>query len=92
MRARWIIAAILVIPPAGSLSAQQSHLDTRYQIEQMAATFADHYNKQDAAALASMFTKDALRGSLDGTAINAGPQAIEESFKTQFKTGLAILS
>jgi hypothetical protein len=45
MRARWIIAAILVIPPAGSLSAQQSHLDTRYQIEQMAATFADHYNK-----------------------------------------------
>jgi hypothetical protein len=36
-----------------------------------------------------MFTKDALRGSLDGTSINAGPQAIEESFKTQFKTGLA---
>jgi hypothetical protein len=49
MRARWIISAILVILPAGSPSAQQSHLDTRYQIEQTAATFADHYNKQDAA-------------------------------------------
>ena len=89
MRARWIISAILVILPAGSPSAQQSHLDTRYQIEQMAATFAEHYNKQDAAALASMFTKDALRVSSDGTAVSAGPQAIEESFNTQFKAGLA---
>jgi hypothetical protein len=57
MRARWLISAILVILLAGSLSAQQSHLETDYQIEQMAATFADHNNKQDAAALASMFTK-----------------------------------
>jgi uncharacterized protein (TIGR02246 family) len=89
MRALWIISAILVILPAGSPSAQQSHLDTRYQIEQMAATFAEHYNKQDAAALASMFTKDALRVSSDGTAVSAGAQAIEESFNTQFKAGLA---
>ena len=89
MRALWIISAILVILPAGSPSAQQSHLDTRYQIEQMAATFTEHYNKQDAAALASMFTKDALRVSSDGTAVSAGPQAIEESFNTQFKAGLA---
>jgi lipoprotein-anchoring transpeptidase ErfK/SrfK len=71
MRARWIVSAILVILPAGSPSAQQSHLDTRYQIEQMAATFTEHYNKQDAAALASMFTKDALRVSSDGTAVTA---------------------
>ena len=89
MRARWLISTILVILPAASVSAQQSHLDTHYQIEQMAATFADHYNKQDAAALASMFTKDALQVSSDGTAVSAGPQAIEDSFKTQFKTGLA---
>jgi uncharacterized protein (TIGR02246 family) len=89
MRALWIISAILVILPAGSPSAQQSHLDTRYQIEQMAATFAEHYNKQDAAALASMFTKDALRVSSDGTAVSAGAQGIEESFNTQFKAGLA---
>jgi hypothetical protein len=36
-----------------------------------------------------MFTKDALRVSSDGTAVSAGPQAIEDTFKTQFKTGLA---
>jgi uncharacterized protein (TIGR02246 family) len=88
MRARWIVSAILLILPAGSPSAQQSHLDTRSQIEQMTAKFCAHYNNQDAAALASMFTKDAVRVSSDGTAISAGPQAIEESFNTQFKTGL----
>ena len=60
-----------------------------YQIEQMAATFADNYNKQDAAALTSMFTKDARHVSSDGTAVSAGPQAIEDSFKTLFKTGLS---
>jgi uncharacterized protein (TIGR02246 family) len=89
MRAHWIVSAILVIIPAGAPSAQQSHLDTRYQIEQMTATFTNHYNKQGGAALASMFTKDALRVSSDGTAVSAGPQAIEESFNTQFKTGFA---
>ena len=83
MRAHWIVSAILLILPAGSPSAQQSHLDTRSQIEQMTAKFCDHYNNQDTAALASMFTKDAVRVSSDGTAISAGPQAIEESFNTQ---------
>ncbi len=89
MRVRWIISAILAIVPTASLSAQQSHLDTRYQIEQMIGTFIDHYNKQDAAALASMFTKDAVRVSSDGAAVSAGPLAIEDSFNTEFKTGLA---
>jgi hypothetical protein len=36
-----------------------------------------------------MFTKDALQVSSDGTAVSAGPQAIEDSFKTQFKPGLS---
>jgi hypothetical protein len=89
VRARWLVSTILVILPAGAPSAQQSHLDTHYQIEQMAAIFADHYNKQDAAALASMFTKDARQVSSDGTTVSAGPQAIEDSFKTQFKPGLS---
>jgi lipoprotein-anchoring transpeptidase ErfK/SrfK len=34
MRLRWIIWAILAIVPAASSSAQQSHLDSRQQIEQ----------------------------------------------------------
>jgi uncharacterized protein (TIGR02246 family) len=87
MRAHWVVATAVAILSVGSPSAQQSHLDIRSQIEQMTATFTDHYNKQDAVALASMFTQDALRVSSDGTAVSAGPQAIEGSFNTQFKTG-----
>jgi hypothetical protein len=42
----------------------------------MAATFADNYNKQDAAALASMFTKDALQVSSDGlTGVTPGGES-----------------
>jgi uncharacterized protein (TIGR02246 family) len=51
------------------------------------ATFTERYNKQDAAAIASMFTKDAVRVSSAATAVSAGPQAIEETFKTQFAAG-----
>src|SRR5271169_4450647 len=86
MRARWIISAILAIVPTASF-AQQSHLDTRHQIEQMVATFSERFNKQDAAAIASMFTKDAARVASAATAISTGPQGIEEAFKTQFELG-----
>ena len=87
MRARWIVAVILGIVPAAPASAQQSHLDTRRQIEQLAATFSERYNKQDAGAIASMFTKDAVRVTSGNSAPSVGPQAIEKTFKTQFETG-----
>jgi uncharacterized protein (TIGR02246 family) len=87
MCSRWIIAVILAIVPLASASAQQSHLDTRRQIEQLAATFRERYNKQDAGAIASMFTKDAVRVTSGVSAASVGPQAIEETFKTQFKSG-----
>jgi len=87
MRSRWIIAVILAIVPSASASAQQSHLDTRRQIEQLAATFSERYNKQDAGAIASMFTKDAVRVTSGVSAASVGPQAIEETFKTLFKSG-----
>jgi hypothetical protein len=75
------------IVPLASASAQQSHLDTRRQIEQLAATFSERYNKQDGGAIASMFTKDAVRVTSGVSAASVGPQAIEETFKTQFKSG-----
>jgi uncharacterized protein (TIGR02246 family) len=87
MRARWIVAVILGVVPAASASAQQSHLDTRRQIEQLAATFSERYNKQDAGAIAGMFTKDAVRVTSGSSAPSIGPQAIEKAFKTQFETG-----
>ena len=61
MYPRWIFAVILGTFPTAAASAQQSHLDMRRQIEQLAATFSERYNKQDAGALANMFTKDAVR-------------------------------
>ncbi len=89
MRSCWIVSAILAIAPAAASFAQQSHLDTRQQIEQMVATFAERYNKQDVAAIASMFTTDAVRVSSAASAVGAGPQAIEEIFKTQFAIGFS---
>ena len=87
MHSRWIFAVILGIVPAASASAQQSHLDTRRQIEQLAATFSERYNKQDAGAIASMFTKDAVRVTSGSSGPSIGPQAIEKTFKTQFESG-----
>ena len=87
MRSRWVVAVIVGIVPAASASAQQSHLDTRRQIEQLAATFSERYNKQDAGAIASMFTKDAVRVTSGVSAPAVGPQAIEKTFKTQFESG-----
>ena len=87
MRSHWIVAAILTVFPAASSFAQQSPLDMRKQVEQMTATFSERYNKQDAAALATMFVKDAVRVSSTDGAASTGPQAIAESFKTQFKLG-----
>jgi lipoprotein-anchoring transpeptidase ErfK/SrfK len=53
----------------------------------MVATFTQYYDKQDTAAIATMFTKDAVQISSDISAANSGPQAIEEFFKNQFKSG-----
>ena len=86
MDRRWIFAVILGTFPAAA-SAQQSHLDMRRQIEQLAAIFSERYNKQDAGALANLFTKDAVRVTSGNSAPSVGPQAIEKTFKTQFESG-----
>ena len=49
--------------------------DMRRQIEQLAATFSERYNKQDAGALANMFTKDAVRVTSGVSAPSVGRQA-----------------
>jgi lipoprotein-anchoring transpeptidase ErfK/SrfK/ketosteroid isomerase-like protein len=87
MRLHWIVAAILAVAPAAPSFAQQPQPDMRKQAEQMTATFSERYNKQDTAAIAGMFTKDAVRVSSADGATSTGPQAIAESFKTQFKLG-----
>ena len=82
----FVVVLSIVYSASATATAQQSHLDTRGQIEQLAATFTDRYNKQDAGAIASMFTKDAVRVTSDSAA-SVGPRSIEESLETQFKIG-----
>jgi uncharacterized protein (TIGR02246 family) len=84
MRSRlFVLATSAVLAPAASAVAQQPEL--RQQIEQMVATFTEHYNKQDAAGIGIIFTKDAVRVSSAAPAV--GPHAIEEIFKAQFNAG-----
>src|ERR1700746_2726555 len=86
MRTGLILVVVLSVVYSASATAQQSDLDTRGQIEQLAATFSEHYNKQDAAAIASMFTKDAVRVTSESAA-SVGPRSIEETLIAQFETG-----
>jgi ketosteroid isomerase-like protein len=92
MRSRWIVAVILGIVPAASASAQQSHLDTRRQIEQLAATFRERYNKQDASAVASMFTKDAVRVTSGISGPSIGRQATRRPSKQSLRAAFVILT
>src|ERR1700719_3894644 len=85
MRSRWVFLAIPVIALAVPASAQQVDQNIRQQIEQVAAQFAEHFNKQD--AIASMFTKDGVLVSSAATAVKTGPQAITENYENLFKTG-----
>ena len=89
MRSRWIIAAILLVFSSTSPSAQQSHVDTRQQIDQMALKFNEHYNNGDAAAIARMFTNDAMRVSPELNGVSTGSQAIKESLQTQLNSGFS---
>jgi hypothetical protein len=92
MRARWIVAAILGVVPAASASAQQSHLDTRRQIEHLAATFSERYNKQDAGAIAGMFTKDAVRVTSGSSAPSIGPKRSRRLLEHSLRPAFAILT
>jgi uncharacterized protein (TIGR02246 family) len=85
MRSRQFVLAISAAVAPSVVLAQQPEVHTRQQIEQMVVTFTERYNKQDAAGIATMFTKDAVRVSSAAPAV--GPQAIEEIFKAQFKAG-----
>src|SRR5436190_14580303 len=87
MRLYSVIAAILVIVSSAPTSAQESHLDDRERIEQMAKRYSEYYNNQDAAAVASLFSKDGVRVS---PGVNAeGPDAIEDTLTTEFKLGFS---
>ena len=92
MHPRWIFAVILGTFPAAAASAQQSHLDMRRQIEQLAATFSERYNKQDAGAIANMFTKDAVRVTSGNSAPSVGLKRSRRSSKHSSRSAFVILT
>src|SRR4029077_1217692 len=92
MHPRWIFAVILGTFPAAAASAQQSHLDMRRQIEQLAATFSERYNKQDAGALANLFTKDAVRVTSGNSAPALARKRSRRPSKHSSRAAFVILS
>jgi hypothetical protein len=65
MRHVWklaAVAALALITSATSASAQGVDQNTRQQIERIVATYVENFNKQDAAGIASLYTKDGVPG------------------------------
>jgi uncharacterized protein (TIGR02246 family) len=88
MRSCWIISAIAAIGLVVSASAQQLDQGTRQQIERLVATYAENFNKQDAAGIAGLYTKDGVLVSSAAKAVKSGPQEIEQSYQGAFKSGM----
>ena len=88
MRSPWVASAIAVICFTMGASAQPVDQGTRQQIERLVATYAESFNKQDAAGIAGLYTKDGVLVSSAGKAVKTGPQEIEQSYQSAFKSGM----
>jgi uncharacterized protein (TIGR02246 family) len=88
MLSPWIISAILVIGLAPPTFAQQVDPDTRQQVERLAATYAECFNKQDAAGIASLYARDGVLVSRAAKAVKTGAQEIEQTYQSVFKSGM----
>jgi uncharacterized protein (TIGR02246 family) len=84
----WLIAAIFAASLGLSASAQQADQGMRQQIERLVATYADNFNKHDAAGIASLYAKDGMLVSSAAKIVKDGPQEIEQSYQNLFKTGM----
>ena len=69
-------------------SAKSVDPAVRKAVEGISAAYAAHFNKQDAVALAELFTKDGvlIAQSPEGL-VNSGTQAIVQRYKSLFKSG-----
>jgi uncharacterized protein (TIGR02246 family) len=89
MRLPWIIATIAAIGVGvTSASAQQAEQSTQQQIPQLVATYAENFNKQDAAGIAGLYTTDGVLVSQAPKVVKTGPQEIEQSYQSAFKSGM----
>jgi uncharacterized protein (TIGR02246 family) len=88
MRSRWIISLIAVFGLAVPASAQQPDQSIRQQIEKIVTAYIGNFDKQDAAAIAGLYTKDAvLVTGPSAPNVKNGQQEIEPSTQNLFKMG-----
>src|SRR5690348_6952855 len=88
MHSPWIVSAIAATCFAVSASAQQSNQGTRHDIEQLVATYAEKFNKQDFPGIAGLYTTDGVLVSPGAKAVKAGPQEIEQHYQNVSKSGI----
>src|SRR5262249_27260782 len=69
-----------------STSAQQVDQNTRQQIEQLVTTYRADWNKQDAAGIAGLYTKDGVLVTQAPKIVKTGSQEIEQNYQNLFKT------
>jgi uncharacterized protein (TIGR02246 family) len=81
----WIMSAFAAVSFASPVSAQQA--DLRQQIEQIATAYTGNFNKEDAAGIAGLYTKDGILVTLAAKIVNNGQQEITERNKALMKLG-----
>ena len=91
MRTPWIILVIAATGLAVSASAQPADQKIRQQIERLAATYVEDWNKQDAAGVAGLYTRDGVLVSSGENVVKTGPQEVEQAAQNSFKMGVTHL-
>jgi uncharacterized protein (TIGR02246 family) len=87
MRPILIIGAFAALSLTTPASAQGADQNTRQQIERIVATYVENFNKQDAAGISNLYTKDGVLVTRFEKAVKVGPQEIEQSTQDLFKMG-----
>jgi uncharacterized protein (TIGR02246 family) len=78
-----IILAFAALGLTTSASAQQVDQNHRQEIERVAATYVENWNKHDAAGIAALYAKDGVQVTAAG--VRSGPQEIEQAYKNAMK-------
>jgi uncharacterized protein (TIGR02246 family) len=79
-----IIVAFATLGLVTSASAQQIDQNTRQQIERIAAAYVENWNKNDAAGIVALYTKDDVQVTAMG--VRSGPQELEQAYEGAIKT------
>ena len=74
-------ATSLIVMPAVALT-ENAPIDTKADVQKLAAQWMDAYNKKDAATIAKMYTDDALVSFDQWTA--CGSAALQDAFNKEF--------